>query len=190
VTRLTALPRHRRARPVGWASRPPDSATHCIRPTIRSACRIRGWPSRTPDEPARSDAPVASTLIVAYGHWLGACRAAWRFVDRPAHPPPRRGLHHLQATRDHRRDRSLSTAASANGRRGGSSQSGARSNAAPLAAPERLTRESRSPSRSTPRSERTRERSPPPNARTRAPRTPPDERRRPSPSAPVRGVRL
>jgi hypothetical protein len=29
-----------------------------------------------------SDAPVASTLIVAYGHWLGACRAAFRFVDR------------------------------------------------------------------------------------------------------------
>ena len=29
-----------------------------------------------------NQAPAASTLIVAYGHWLGACRAAWRFVDR------------------------------------------------------------------------------------------------------------
>jgi len=34
----------------------------------------------------RSDAPASSTLINAYGHWLGACRAAWRFVDRTGHP--------------------------------------------------------------------------------------------------------
>lgn len=28
------------------------------------------------------DAPVASTLIVAYGHWLGACNAAYRLLGR------------------------------------------------------------------------------------------------------------
>lgn len=33
-----------------------------------------------------SDAPTASTLINAYGHWLGACRAAWQFVDRTGRP--------------------------------------------------------------------------------------------------------
>lgn len=28
------------------------------------------------------DAPTASTLIVAYGHWLGACNAAYRLLGR------------------------------------------------------------------------------------------------------------
>ena len=43
---------------------------------------------RTADADARQ-APAASTLIVAYGHWLGACRSAWRFVDRAASNPYR-----------------------------------------------------------------------------------------------------
>jgi len=41
---------------------------------------------RAADADARQ-APAASTLIVAYGHWLGACRSAWRFVDRTNHNP-------------------------------------------------------------------------------------------------------
>lgn len=40
---------------------------------------------RAADTDARQ-APAASTLIVAYGHWLGACRSAWRFVDRAGNP--------------------------------------------------------------------------------------------------------
>ncbi len=43
---------------------------------------------RAADADARQ-APAASTLIVAYGHWLGACRSAWRFVDRAASNPYR-----------------------------------------------------------------------------------------------------
>lgn len=40
---------------------------------------------RAADADARQ-APAASTLIAAYGHWLGACRSAWRFVDRTNNP--------------------------------------------------------------------------------------------------------
>jgi hypothetical protein len=41
---------------------------------------------RAADADARQ-APAASTLIVAYGHWLGACRSARRFVDRTTNNP-------------------------------------------------------------------------------------------------------
>lgn len=44
------------------------------------------YQARRGADPVAHLAPAAPTLIVAYGHWLGACRSAWRFVDREGNP--------------------------------------------------------------------------------------------------------
>lgn len=80
-----------------------------------------------------SDAPAASTLVNAYGHWLSACDASARFLGTPvrksrtptATPAPTCPTsHERSSTRS-----PASTTASAHGQRSGSTTNGAALNA-------------------------------------------------------------